>query len=92
MNSPKVRTAENKLASYLGFNFTIWQLLELWEQLDRNILSADELGIADHLVYTYGPDEIHRILSKDLIPKLTSEDLYEQREALLLMEEMGFEL
>lgn len=84
--------AERKLANYLGFNFTIWQLLELWEKVDRNMISADELGIADYLVYACGADRIFHILSKDLIPKLTSENPHEQEEALKQMKEMGFEL
>jgi len=82
--------AECKLATYLGFNFTIWQLLELWEQVDKNMLSADELGIAGYLVYVCGVDRVFHVLSKDLIPKLTSEYPDEQEEALKQMEEMGF--
>lgn len=82
--------AERKLANYLGYNFTIWDLLELWEKADKNMLSADELGIADYLVCECGTDRIFDILSKDLIPKLTSEYPDEQEEALKQMEEMGF--
>jgi len=84
--------AESKLASYLGFELTIFDLLELWEKLDKNMLSADELGVADYLVCVYGCEPIWHILSKDLIPKLVSEDPNEQEKALEIMAEMGMGL
>lgn len=84
--------AERKLVNYLVSNFGIWELLELWEQVSKDMISADEIGVADYMVYTCGADEIFRILSKDLIPKLASGSPREQEEALKQMEEMGFEL
>jgi len=84
--------ADDKLVEYLGWNFNIGDLLDLWAKLDDYFLSADESGVADHLVGTYGAEKIWEILSVDLIPKLVSEDPYEHEEALSEMRAMGFEL
>lgn len=84
---------EDKLADYLGWTTSMDYLLELWEKLG-GIYSPDEIGVADFLVREYGPEKICRILSAELelIPKLVSKDADLRKEAIELMEKMGFSL
>lgn len=92
MFSKRQQRLDNKLAHYLGWNMTAWDLLELWEKIDDNFLSADELGIADYMVYVLGSDVILDALSAPLIEKLASEDKREQQDAISTMREMGYDM
>lgn len=90
--TPKERKQDNKLAEYLGWEMTLWNLLELWEKIDNNFLSADELGIAEYMVYTLGSEKILDALSAPLIEKLVSEDAKERQDAINEMRKMGYDM
>lgn len=92
IRTKKEQKLNNKLAHYLGWNMTMDELLELWEKVDRNFLSADELGIADYMVFALGSDVILDALSAPLIEKLASEDKREQQDAINTMREMGYDM
>jgi len=83
---------ENKLADYLGWNMDMHNLLELWEKVDDDFLSADELGIADYMVYTLGPEEILNVLAAPLVEQLVSEDKRDRQDAINTMREMGYDM
>lgn len=86
------RRQNNKLADYLGWNMTMFELLELWEKIDSDLLSADELGIADYMVYALGAEKILRALSAPLIEKLAGEDKRERQDAINEMRKMGYDM
>jgi len=83
---------EHKLADYLGWNMTMSTLLELWEKIDDNFLSADETGIADYMVYTLGPEEILNVLAAPLVEQLVSEDERDRQDAINEMRKMGYDM
>lgn len=84
---------EDKLTDYLSFDVTMDSLLELWEKLGGlfGIYSPDQMGVADFLVGTYGAEKICELLSAELMSQLVSEDADLRKEAIELMEEMGFQ-
>lgn len=92
MFTKQERKQANKLADYLGWNMTMCDLLELWEKVDRDFISADETGIADYMVYTLGPDVILDALSAPLVEALVSEDAQERQDAINKMREMGYDM
>lgn len=83
---------DNKLIEYLGWNMTMSDILELWEKIDDNFISADELGIADYMVYCLGPEVILNALAAPLVEQLVSEDKYEVQDAINRMREMGYDM
>lgn len=84
--------AEDKLLEYLSNNFSICDLLALWEELPNGIISACEVGVIDYMISTYGIEPILTALSGPIIKGLTSYDETERQEALAKMQEMGYEL
>ncbi len=84
--------AEDKLYAYLMNNFGLYELLELWEQLPNGLISCDEMGIIDRMIYDQGVEPILTALSGPLIKGLTSKIESERQEALAQMNEMGYEL
>ena len=83
---------DSKLVDYLGWNMTMSEILELWEKVDPDFLSADETGIADYMVYSLGPDVILKALSAPLVEALASEDARERQDAINKMREMGYDM
>lgn len=92
MLSESQRRQNNKLADYLGWNMTMSELLELWEKVDSDFLSADESGIADYMVYVLGTEKILNILSAPLVEKLVSEDERDRQDAINEMRKMGYDM
>lgn len=83
---------ESKLVTYLGWDMTLCNLLELWEKVDPNFISADETGIADYMVYTLGTDAILEVLVAPLAEALASEDEWERQDAINQMRKMGYDM
>lgn len=83
---------DNKLIEYLGWGMTIWQLLELWEKVDPDLLSADEPGIADYMVYVLGAEKILNVLAAPLVEKLVSENERDRQDAINEMRKMGYDM
>jgi len=83
------RAAESDLASYLAWDIHPDDLFKIWEELG-GIIDSTSIGLAYYLVDYYGVEPIWRILTKDLIPMLVSEDPIEREEARKKMGEMGF--
>ena len=92
MLSENQRRQNNKLADYLGWNMTMSELLELWEKTDSDFLSADELGIADYMVYVLGTEKILNVLAAPLVEKLVSENQRERQDAINEMRKMGYDM
>lgn len=86
------RRQNNKLADYLGWNMSMSELLDLWEKVDSDFLSADELGIADYMVYTLGTEKILKVLSAPLVEKLVSENERDRQDAINEMRKMGYDM
>lgn len=83
---------ENKLVDYLGWNMTMSNILELWEKIDPNFLSADEFGVADYMIYSLGSEVVLNALAAPLVEQLVSEDEYERQDAINKMREMGYDM
>lgn len=81
----------DKLWSYLSFDTHLDTLMELWVKLG-GIDQADQMGVAQHIVESYYPEHIVKILLEnmpDVIPGLVSGDEDERKKAKELMELMG---
>lgn len=83
---------ENKLVTYLGWDMTLCDLLELWAKVDPYFISPDETGIADYMVYTLGSDVILEALVAPLAEALASADEQERQDAINKMRKMGYDM
>jgi len=79
----------DKLWAYLGTDIDIDRLISIFYEVGV-LYDSSQAALAEFLLGWANPNDVWKILSRDLIPDLASEHEAVRQEALEKMREMGF--